>query len=230
MMGGSIKQPTIHVTMAWHKPAFYYLHEFAWVNNPDSWYWLDRGELQQFESWKGKKGSRGRAHGVRITNFARVAGDTPEAGFRLAKEKAHVLDFVGDTAARFVELIPEANRKAMTVERHDAVSVLKQKATEFRSSLVKDSLLEDKNAAFVVFEIVEGRQPLKAISIYRDQKKLPDYCDSAQFDDVEFVLDRKKLIFPGPKEAIKSVEVKNRDKIHTELLSTVPFTYLDPHR
>ncbi|MGA2253309.1 MAG: hypothetical protein ABSG53_01500 [Thermoguttaceae bacterium] len=226
MMGGSGKQPTSHVTMAWHKPDFYCLHEAAWGNNPDSWYWLDQGDLQQFESFEGGKGSRRRAHGVRITNFARVAGDTPEASFRLAKEKARALDFVGDTGATFLELITEANKKSMTVEKHNAVWVMKQKATDFRSWLVKNMFMEDKKAAFVVFEVVEGRQPLKSIAIYPDQKKWSDYCGSAQFDAVEFALDRKKLIFPSPKEAIKSVEVKGRDKIDGDFLWRVPFTYL----
>lgn len=226
MWGGAAKQPPIGVTVAWHKPDFYYLHTAAWGDNPETWYWLVGGELQFFESWKAKTDSRARAHGVRVVDFARVAGNTPDAGFRLAKEKVIDLDIVGDTAAKFLEVLNQADPKSMTVEKRGSGWLMKQKATDF-GKWVQEHQYENKQG-IVAFDVVKGKQPLKAISIFADPAKYPTFCDTVRFEIIEFVLDRKRLSFPRPQEAIRSVEVKDKDKInYNNLVWRVPFTFLD---
>ena len=217
------KLPPISLTTAWHKPLFYYMHTSAWGENPEAWYWLERGQLQIFESWPAKKGSPGRAHGVRVANYAKVVDGEPEAAFRFAKDKIRAFVYAGQIGQDFLGVFQQANLKAMKIETNGANWIMKQKAIEFKSQFVKDNLTSDKQAAFVVFEVARTAQPLRSISVYPDLTRQPHFSETARFDEIGFSFDRSKLAFPSTKGAMKTVEVKKKTNVDGDLLWAAPF-------
>ena len=148
-----------------------------------------------------------------MTNFAKVAGDKPEAAFRLAKDRTGSFAFIGSSGAEMLEVFEEANPKAMSVEKRDSGWRLRERATDFKSSLVRESLYDDKSSAFVVVDVATGEQPLKRIAIYPDVKKYPDLAAiEVSLRDIAFRFDRKDLPPPKHAEVIKSVEVKSPEQ------------------
>jgi hypothetical protein len=161
------------------------------------------------------------ARGVCVVNFAQLAEDGAAAAFRLAKDKALEFAFLGGTGAAFLEVLDEAEPKAMAIEQGQGRWTMKQKGTDFKNWMVRDSTLDDRTATLVVLDLVEGAQPLKSISIYPDFKRFPDYSSSAVINKIKFVLDRKGLTFPKQQEVTKPVELKAKDKIRSEILDSL---------
>ena len=95
--GIAVKQLPKTVAIAWHKPDLYYVHQPQSGKSPAPacWYWLEEGRSQAFEYWeKGRPYDQVRARGVRVVNFKpQLAGDGPEAAFRLAEDKALAFAF-----------------------------------------------------------------------------------------------------------------------------------------
>lgn len=117
----------------------------------------------------------------------------------------------------------------MTIQQLDEGWALKQRATEFGSWIVRDSLGDDKAAAFVVFEIAEGEQSLKHISIYPDMTKWPEYSQSATIHKMEFDVDRNALAFPKQNEVIRPVEVKKKTEIESAILDSLRPVAVNSH-
>jgi hypothetical protein len=223
--GVTVKQPPASAVIAWEKPSFYYVYEpqLDKSANPACWYWLVESKLQAFQLWeKGRPYDHAQARGVRVTNFAQLSGDGADAAFRLAKDKTIDFAVVGGHAANYLELLNEAHSKAMEIEKRDGGWRLKQKATDFKNLIVQESLPDDKSGAFVVFDVAEAEQPLKAISIYYDLNKWPEYGESMAIDKLQFALDRKSLTFPKQPELIKPVELKEKGKLRSEVLDSIP--------
>ena len=225
MMGSSVKQPPVELTIAWHKPDFYYTYEVDSGKGPTCWYWLEEGKLHAVEYWRNLRGMKPdelRARGVCVTDFVRVAGPKPEAAFQLARERTKSFALVGSYGMHMLDVLREANPKAVSVERRAAGWRLREKATDFKSSFVRNSLFEDKSSAYVTNDLAEGKQPLKGIAIYPDLKRHPDVASpEVNFHEMSFSLDRKGLQFPKNTEIIKSVEVKSSDRISAELIDSL---------
>jgi len=222
--GIAVKQVPKEVTVAWQKPSFYFVHETQSGNNPAPacWYWLEEGQLQIYQHWeKCQPYDRAQVRGVRVANFRQLAGGQADAAYSLAKDKAIDFAFLGGTAADFLEILTESHPNQMEIERHGAGWQLKQKATDFKSRLVRESLLDNKDAAFVVFDIVADKQFLKAISIYPDLKKRPEYCESASIEALELSLNREKLKFPKQQQPIKRLDLKNKTEITSEIIDSI---------
>ena len=87
-----------------------------------------------------------------------------------------------------LDVLREANANAMSVEKRDSKWRLREKATDFKSSLVRESLYKEKTNAFVVIEVglAGDKQPLKRIAIYPDIKKYPNVAEELTFRDIAF--------------------------------------------
>jgi hypothetical protein len=222
--GMAVKQPAMGVTIAWKRPTFYYVYEPQFVKNPAPacWYWLEDGGLQVFQCWqKGQPYRDAQARAVQVANFSKLAGDGKETAFCLAKETATDFAFLGGTGAAFLDVLVESKPNAMTTEKREGYWRLREKASEFKNLMVRESLLDDKANAYVVFDIVDGDNPIKAISVYPDVKTFPDYSESAKFDRIGFTFRRESLKFPEKNIIAKRVELKEKSDIRVEILSSI---------
>ena len=74
----------------------------------------------------------------------------------------------------------------------------------------------------LVLTLLKCAASLKSISIYPDDlNKWPQYSESATFDALQFALDRKRLGFPKQEGVTKSVELKEKGKIGSEILDSI---------
>ncbi len=76
---------------------------------------------------------------------------------------------------------------------------LREKATDFKSSLVRESLYKEKTNVFVVIEVglAGDKQPLKRIAIYPDIKKYPNVAEELTFRDIAFDFAARTSCFPN---------------------------------
>lgn len=221
-------QGPVPIRIARRKPEFLFFHKDSFGDAPAEWYWYENQQLCVYEEWRARGG-----RGVCVTNILEIAEGSAERAFELVLSKSENLAQYGYVGLGLLRLAQEAPAAQLKISETDTAWQLTGAADVFDSKVIERFLSGTEDRTFVVFElsrparvmprIASIRVGLESVSTEPGTAIPPAAGTIAEFDSLQFLLDREQFRFPKPPtNAIKNIKLKDVDAIDVGIMNRLP--------